>query len=190
MIARRYAAAIAIPFALLSLSGCGERDARGVTTDDPTPAQDGLTPPGTTLQVGDNATVPRTDGTGVIELTITDVTQGESSDLRRIGYNAADQETPFYVKYEMRLVSGEGQGINMRHYLSAWAADSPVGDLIVSQPFATCQEVNFPADASAGTTINSCRTYLVDQGAPPVDTVRFDNEDAYLNGKDTQVEWK
>ena len=50
--------------------------------------------------------------------------------------------------------------------------------------------MNFPVDAAPGTTISSCLPYATDEGAPPVDRVRFDNDDTYENGEGTAVGWE
>ncbi|MCW2793786.1 MAG: hypothetical protein JWO76_2884 [Nocardioides sp.] len=190
---RRPAAALASVLILLSLGGCGRSDdggPEGRPTGGPTTTADGLTAPGTSLRVGDSATVPRTDGTGTIRLTVTSIVEGTSRDLEGERVADADEKTPFFVNYEMTVVSGNAYGMDMRHYLSAWADDEAVGFLIPSGPYPTCQEVNFPLNATAGTAISSCRTYVTDKGAPPVDSVRFDNEDGYQSYEDTAVEWR
>lgn len=187
---RRYAAIGVAVLALFGLAGCG--DGENPTDDGTSPTQtteSGLTRPGSTLDLGETATVPRTDSTGVIELTITSIERGDSSDLRRIGYDNADQDTPYYVHFTMRLISGESQGITMRHHLSAWAGDTPASELVLSEPFSRCQERNFPLNAGAGTTVTSCRPYLTDKGALPVDTVRFDNDDAYDSFAGNSIDW-
>ena len=173
---------------LLSVAGCGE-DSESPTTG-PTVTKEGLTVPGTTLSLGDTATVPRTNGKGTIRLTVTDIVRGSSQDLATIGLQDADEKTPYYVHYQMTVVSGDVYGMAMRHYLSAWADDQLVGELTLFDRFPICQEVNFPVDAAPGTTISSCRPYVTDEGAPPVDTVRFGNDDSYKNGGNTAVAWE
>jgi hypothetical protein len=185
---RRYGAALAAVLVLLTVAGCGE-DSED-PTDTPTRTEDGLTVGGTTLHVGDTATVPRTNGTGTIELTVTDIVEGSSQDLATTGLKDADQKTPYYVSYEMKVVSGDVYGMTMRHYLSAWADGQQVGELVPFDRFPTCQEVNFPVDTALGTTISSCLPYVTDKGAPPVDTVRFDNDDTYEIGDGTAVGWE
>lgn len=189
---RRIAAALAVPLALVALTSCGD----DAPADDPTTesgsaaAGDDLTAPGTELELGDTAIVPRTDGTGVLELTVTGIAEGDPADLEATGLEDWAEQTPYYVSYEMRLISGESDGIVIRDYLSAWADDAQVGDLVAFDGFAPCQEQGFPVGASPGTIVSSCRTYLVDAGGAPVDTVRFDNDDAYENGEGTQVVWR
>lgn len=162
--------------ALLALAGCTGSDPGDGPDVGPSATADGLTPSGSTLELGDTATVTRTDGTAVFELTVTEIEKGTAADLRSVGYDRADQDTPYFVRYELRLVSGDVQGVTMRHYLSAWAGDRPAAALVLSERFPRCQERNFPAGASAGASIASCRPYLTDNGAAPVDSVHFAND--------------
>lgn len=186
---RRQAAALASVLALLTLAGCGDSEA-GSPSAEPTLTKEGLTVPGTHLHVGDSATVPRTDGNGVIRLTVTSIDEGRSRDLEDTGLAGAADKTPYYVSYEMTVVSGQGYGMDMRHYLSAWSGDQQVGELVLFKRFPPCQEVNFPVDARAGTSVSSCKAYVTDRGAAPVDLVEFDNDDAYEGGDGTAVEWR
>ena len=100
----------------------------------------------------------------------------------------ADTTTPYYVRYTMTLRSGDGYGVTMQNYLSAWTGDDQAGALAVAQRFPVCQEANFAPDAAAGTTLESCRTYLVDAGDPPIDRVVFDNDTTY-DAPEGEISW-
>ncbi|WP_133059014.1 MULTISPECIES: hypothetical protein [unclassified Nocardioides] len=187
-VARRRPAALASVLLLVTLTtACGSDDGDG-PTGEPTTA-DGLTTPGTRFHVGDSATVPRSDGTGTIELTVTGIVEGTSQDLAGVGLADAAERTPYYVTYEMTVVSGDAYGMDMRHYLSAWSGVEQVGELVSFTCFPPCQEVNFPVDVAAGESVSSCRTYVTENGAAPVDRVQFDNDDTYEGGDGTAVDW-
>jgi len=185
---RRYVAGLATALMVLVVAGCG--DDSGSPTDEPTLTKDGLTVPGTTLSVGDTATVSRTNGTGTIELTVTEIVQGTSEDLADTGLEDFEKKTPYYVSFEMKVVSGDVYGMTMRHYLTAWAGDEQVSELVPFERFPLCQEVNFPMDAAVESTISSCLPFATDKGAAAVDEVVFDNDDTYELADDTAVTWK
>lgn len=184
---QRFATAVlTVSVALVALSACGEEE----RSTRPAHTKDGLTVPGARLHVGQTATVERTDGTAVFDLTITQIERGDPADLRAIGYKNADHDTPYYVRYTMRVVAGNAAGVGMKDYLSAWANGAEVAKLVTFKPFPTCREQDFGRNSTVSTTITSCKTYLVDPGAPPVDTVRFINNNQYGNGDGTDIQWK
>lgn len=169
----------------LGTSACGDADGEPKSLPSVPP---GHTTPGTALAVGDTAVVSRTNGTGVIELTVTAIEEGTSADLQRIDFAEADTTTPYYVRYTMTLRSGDGYGVTMQNYLSAWTGDDQAGALAVAQRFPVCQEANFAPDAAPGATLESCRTYLVDAGDPPIDRVVFDNDTTY-DAPEGEISW-
>ncbi|MCW2794024.1 MAG: hypothetical protein JWO76_3122 [Nocardioides sp.] len=121
---------------------------------------------------------------------MTSIVQGRSQDLKDTGLADADEKTSYYVNYEMTVVSGDAYGMDMSHYLSAWAGDKQVGELVLSKRFPPCQEVNFPINVAVGASISSCKAYVTPSGAAPVDLVQFDNDDTYEGGDGTAVQWR
>lgn len=166
------------------LSGCGHDDPA------PTHTKDGLTVPGTHLRVGQTATVERTDGTAVFDLTITKIERGNLADLHRADYKNADHDTPYYVRATVKVVSGDASGVAMHDYLSAWVEHREISRLITFRPYPPCLERGFPLHSTSGSTIKTCLPYLVDPGSAPIDTVRFINNDKYGNGDGTDIQWK
>lgn len=180
-----YVAAAAV---VVALAGCGDDD----PGDEPTSTastSEGLTSPGARLDLGETARVDRTSGDGVFDLTIEAIEKGNAGDLAGV-YEKAEPVTPYYVRYDIELVSGSGDGILMTDYLSAWAAGAQVAELVVPRPFAPCQVADFPKDAPPGLDVESCRIYLVADGAAPVDSIRFANDDDYGNGDGSHLEWR
>jgi len=177
----------------LVAAACGP-DSSGGSGDgvaDPTTAKGKLTAPGTVMDVGETARVSLTSG-AVIDLTITDIERGTSAELAADGYRNAESETPYYVRYEMTLISGDPEENTMYDYLLGWSDGLAVGSLI-AQKYPPCQEVTLPPrDVAPGTSVTSCRAFLTDKGAPTVDRVSFksDADDGPYYETSDNVSWK
>ncbi|MDP2773603.1 MAG: hypothetical protein Q8O61_08600 [Nocardioides sp.] len=174
---------------LLALSGlvaCGDTD----PDDGPATGSSGdLTTPGTTLEVGETATVTRGDAGEVLEVTITGIDRGSSSDLADLE-RPSRGETPFYVHYELTHLSGDSPYLPITHFLSAWAGDRQLSGLTVLVPFPACEEQTFPADVAVGTTVEGCATYVAEKGGAPLDRVQFSYGDDYDSFDGHQISWE
>lgn len=152
-------------------------------------SSDSLTAPGTTLPLGDPATLPRTGSVGIIVLTVEDIETGDVDDLRELGFDTAPGTTAYYVALSMRHVSGTYPGFTPNEYLSAWAGELPLDHLTVRRPFPPCEPGGFPTEAIAGHEYAACMVWLAKPGLPAPDSVVFDNDDSYETLDGTHVEW-
>ncbi len=133
----------------------------------------------------------RADGAGTMRLTVTGIEAGDPAQLAATGYEDAEGRVPYYVRFTVEHVDGRSpNSVTALEYLSVWAGGTPLDHLSIFEPFASCQEVLFPVDAAPGAIIESCATYTAEQGAPPPDTVMFDNDDTYESADAGQITWQ
>lgn len=172
-----------------TLAACRGDDAPG--TVPPADAVE-LTEPGTTLALGESATVPLgEDHSTLVRLTVRDITQGRSADLAELERPRSNTETPYYVNYELELVEAESSPyLPIYQILSAWAGDSSLTGLTVLAPFGQCREKTFPAEAEVGTVLSGCATYVVEKGDPAPDRIMFENDEDYSGFDGTQINWE
>ncbi|MCD4536310.1 hypothetical protein LRP67_19640 [Nocardioides sp. cx-169] len=187
---RRQVATLISLLALSGLVACGDNEPGDGPAAGGSPSADGLTTPGSALRVGETATVTR-DGAGeVLEVTITRIDEGSSSDLAGLGRPASARQTPFFVHYELRHVSGDSPYLPIHHFLSAWAGDTQLDGLAIFEPFPLCQEETFRADVAAGTTVEGCATYLSGKGEAPLDRLQLSYGDDYDAFDGHQITWE
>ncbi|CAN5374604.1 hypothetical protein BH11ACT8_BH11ACT8_32050 [soil metagenome] len=182
------------------LAGCGDSTGTDSTgTDDPTsgaPSVAGLTPPGTSLTLGDTATVSvvrgqegdpdlgADGGKGVIDLTVTDIEEGDPADLGGL------DGTPYYVRMKATAVSGDVYGFFVEALVGAWAGEEQVAPIATPLTVGTCTRAYFDLNAAPGTAIDTCATFVVDPGAAPIDRVGFEDDVDYRFEDGTDVEWQ
>lgn len=179
---RRLAAVLTVSVAVLAVAGCGDEK-----TDEPTTAG-GLTRPGSSLALGETATVPRTSGDGVVEMTVTEISRGAPSDIAEV-LEDADGRVPYYVRFDLEVVSGDLQGFDVYDYVTAWTDDEPVPPLVVGGGLPGCVTDYWAPHPETGATMSACIVVVAEEGAPPVDAVRFANDGDYSLSEDRYVEW-
>jgi hypothetical protein len=132
-----------------------------------------LTPPGTTLKVGQPATVEfdTTLNNGnngpsyKLGLTIESITLGKISDFNGISLTGVPKgDVPTYVKLTMTNLSSQSINPSNLDPADSVQAIDPNGDadgnLIISGDFPPCQDTDTPSPFSAGQTFTTCETYM------------------------------
>lgn len=176
--------------------------ALGACSDDPDPADDpgagqepgrslGLTEPGTVLGVGETARVPleeRTAADGdpnVIDLTLTAIDTGDPALLESL------EGTPYFARMSVTAVSGDAQRFFPGSHVVAWAGDTQVLPLASPITVGDCSRVGFRAPEPAlGSSLETCLTFVVEPGGPPVDRVAYYVQDGYDYQDGDAVEWR
>jgi hypothetical protein len=127
-----------------------------------------LTQAGTTLQLGQPATVayePNTQRSSVLQMSVTSVQQGRISDFA--SYQLSDQtkkSTPYYVKVE---VKNAGTGDLSRTGIPLYAVDSSNSlnqQTSFNNTFAPCPSQPLPAGFTAGKSLSTCLVFVLRPG--------------------------
>lgn len=179
----RVRAAAAVCLLALVLGGCGDDEPARDPGDPATPSADGLTPPGTELALGDVATVPLADDSGVIDLVVSSITEGNGAELGQL------DGTPYYVRVEATAVSGDTQQFFPAGSLIAFADETLVAPIATPLTVGGCTREQFRTPPLPGTTLKTCLTFVVEPGAAPVDRVAYYEGDYSFNDG-TAVEWR
>lgn len=155
--------------ALAASSGCGgsHADAGKVHTTN------GLTASGTVLRLGQTAIVPNDLHSLRLAVKVTSIEKGGPDGLRDGHLKHPERYTPYYVRYTMRLVSGDKQEFSMDGALNAWSGNKWQPQL-TAMFFPPCAEHGLPYGPPTGTTVTSCMTFLVKDGTAPIDRVQYD----------------
>jgi hypothetical protein len=164
------------------LAGC----TGGADPDEPEAAastKGGLTLPGAALEVGQSATLPLEEGSGVIELTVTSIEEGDPQALTNLA------GTPYYVHLEATAVSGDAYQFFVETYFGAFAGTTRVPPIATPLTIGTCTRTYFSYHPAVGSTLDTCLTYVVDPGADGIDRIAFDNRDTYRIQDETAVSW-
>ncbi|MER7113241.1 hypothetical protein ABT332_01985 [Saccharomonospora azurea] len=137
-----------------------------------------ITPPGTTLKVGETATVPYRYGEseGTIAITVTDIVKGEKGDLADFG-DGAEGLVPFFVKYTVENVGGTDLAYSSLN-LQAVASDGDyTGVFVTGDVEGKCVTASADADFStAGAFYESCSVQAAHPGRE-VAGAAFDRDD-------------
>lgn len=190
----------ALTLALLAAAGCAaeEPPAPQPTVTPGGFTADGLTAPGTALEIGDTAMVPVPDSNGIAAFTITSVERGAVADfdtLRRrdlldLGEAAP---TPYYVRVEIEWLSGGRPVLLAATHLNMWAGRTFMQGLRpdVFHQTPPCTTQTFGPSAPTGSTVETCVTFLrePDQGAPDRITFSTDQGDGYWLPDDDELTW-
>jgi hypothetical protein len=172
--------------------------AAAATTPATTPAQTttqassgagGLTPPGTQLAPGQDATVAWVSPSDFsvsggqkgtkMKVTVESIKQGSQNDLKNIQLDASQKgATPYYVKVKLTALQDAGP---------AAAKDDPAitfeavddrqqkqGSVTFLGTFEPCKEIDAPKPFSAGKSYESCFTYLI-QGGGSIQKVQWNS---------------
>lgn len=183
--ARRLQVAALVSLLVLGASGC---DDDAGSDGGPSPAGGDLTKPGSTLDLGQTARITRDSAAEVLEVTITSIDEGTSSDLAAVP--SAAGETPYFVTYELRHVSGPSPYLPIDSFLSGRAGDEPVTLLSPVEQVPGCVSQTFGADAAVGTTVSGCATFVTASGAAPLDRVVLSYGDDYDAFDGHEVSWE
>lgn len=136
-----------------------------------------LTPPGTSLKLGESAVLPAeyAGKKAAVEFTVTKIRKGTEAELTKAGVKNAKGYTPFYIDYTMKLVALDGDtfgGYDGGSDIDGFIGDQRAGSLITFGDFAPCEDGGFENDAVVGATATGCNAALA-PGGTAVDTVEF-----------------
>lgn len=180
MTATRAAACLCLLAAVAT--GCADQDPPSPPGTGAATAADGLTPPGTGLGLGQIATVPLADDSGVIDLTVSSITAGDREELDGL------TGTPYYVRLEATAVEGDAQRFFPAASVIAYAGGELVAPIATPLAVGPCTREQFRTTPPIGTTLETCVTFVVEDGGAPVDRVAY-YEGEYSFNDGTAVEW-
>lgn len=176
VIRRTVAAAVLILAANAALSACGDEDAGGA-------AASPFTAPGTTLDVGEPATVPIGED-GVARVRVTRIETGRPADLRSFG--ATPKATVTYVWVEVDPVRGDVSDFAAYDHIHGWAGDDLVPHVLTDPAtYAPCPTRYFPNDGPIS-TLETCTVFT---SAEPIDRVGFHDGGDYRLNTD-EINWR
>lgn len=193
---RRSHLATGTAVALLALTGCSGEDpdpgTPGPSASEEPGAALGLTPPGTVLEIGDTARIPLEERTAasdgepnVIDLTVTSISAGDPSLLEDL------PGTPYFARLTFTAVSGDAQRFFPADVIVAWSGDTQVLPLASPATLGDCARVGFTApEPPLGRSMDTCVTFVVEPGEPPVDRIGYDDNDTYDDQEGNAVEWR
>jgi len=196
----RIAALIAAASLALFLTACGGgSDDGGSSTESSAPAEaasgnespstgGGLTPPGTTLKPGEEATVswvPAAEATlsategKELKVAVEGIEEGSIGDFDNIELEADDEDNiPYYVTTRIEAVGdvpGTSSSNNPDFVFSAYDADDErLSSTIIIGDFEPCDDGDVPVPFKAGESYESCSIYLLPEGTT-VAGVKWDN---------------
>jgi len=171
--------------AALALAGCGSSGSSSttgsptssasstpVTTGSSATAVGQLTPAGTTLKIGQPATIAHTDASkpnlkSTVEILPLSLEKGSAADLRGIQLDPSQQgSTPYFVRIQVRnlgtgdlsksYVGSSVEGIDDRKQTQS--SVTFIGD------FPRCNETQAPAGFTHGKAFTTCETFLIPAG--------------------------
>lgn len=152
-----------------------------------------LVEPGTELGLGEVATIPQGDGDGAIQLTVTEIVEGEPADLEVLDdASTYDGYTPVYVHYEMTGVEESaavaGETIDDVDPILEDGSQGQTLVIIGTSPFEKCDRNSVPDDIAVGDTETTCDVALVKDGETVVGATYAPYEGDYAD--DGAVTWK
>lgn len=172
--------ALSIVVALVVLTGCGDTDPEKTKTT----SAGGLTAPGSSLEMGQTATLPLENKSDVIELAVTGIEQGDPSALKGL------EGTPYYVRLEATAVAGDAYQFFVDTYVGAWARETRVPGIATPLKTGPCERTYFAYNVQPGVTLKTCLTFVVEPGGAAIDRVAFENGEGYEFDNDTAVAWR
>lgn len=124
------------------------------------------TPDGTTLAIGEPATVEydATDGLISLEVTVDEVVESSQDDLAAAGFDVTDIEgfTPHLIRYSATLLTEAdvaGTGVNTE--IDGITAEGATGGTLITVGFDECRNESFRTGAAVGDTVESCTVTLI-----------------------------
>jgi hypothetical protein len=196
----RIAALIAAMAFALFLAACGggsdEGDSSSTASapaeesggNEPSSSGAGLTPPGTTLQLGAEATVSWVPASGAsldanegdeMKVTVESIEEASIDDFDGIELEADDKDNiPFYVRVRLEAVEDAPEASASNDPDFAFAAYDTNGERLVSMTiigeFEPCSDESVPVPFKAGDSYESCGAYLLPEGTT-IESVKWDN---------------
>lgn len=146
-----------------------------------------LTNPGTTLAIGDPASVPVAigdDGAGTVQITVSDIEMGETQDLLEAEVEDGADYTPYYIQAEVKIRAEAGDGLgglSVNTNLDGLIGTTTAGRLVTFGDFGPCASKSAGPGAKVGDTFETCVVALAPTG-DAVDGVQFS---AYDSAYDT-----
>ena len=174
----------------LGLAACGGSDSKDSSSTPTTPATEkttaespdspsgGLTPPGTQLKLGEEATVgwvPFSEGdtTGAkqgidVKVSVEEIETGSIEDFADVELEAEEENsTPYYVKLRIEAVSGTEPPPNEEPDIGFDAIDDRGQEqtsVTFLGEFERCNEEEMPRPFTDGASYEPCLTYLIPGG--------------------------
>jgi hypothetical protein len=155
----------------------------------------GITKPGTTLTVGQTATVPfkspasTSNGPPPYELQVTveSIAKASFSDFKGIQLDATEKAgTPYYVRFKVTNVGGGDIGTNAEAAISGIDKTGQEAQSVTFiGTFPPCNDTDQPKPFTHGKTWSTCQVYLVPGGITAADYSGF--VDSYIS---SPVKWK
>jgi hypothetical protein len=130
------------------------------------------TPDGTTLAVGEPATVAydATNGMIDLELVVDEVVASSWADLEAAGLTLDATDTagvvPYFIRYSATLQSDvdvAGTGIN--NELDGVTTDGDIGGTLITVGLDECRNESFRSDAAPGDVLEGCKVALLPEGS-------------------------
>lgn len=177
----------AVPLMLVLAVGAAACDGGGRDAPDG-PEASGLTKPGSTLDVGQSATITRDSAAEKLEVTISSIDAGTSADLAAVPSSAGG--TPWFVRYELTHESGPAPYLPIDSLFTGYAGDDQLTLLSPVESVPSCVSQTFGDDAPVGTTVSGCATFVAGAGAPPLDRVVLSYGDDYDAFDDHAITWE
>lgn len=112
-----------------------------------------LTDPGTTLSVGDTATVLFRDGT--VALTVLSVEEGDTASFRS-QFEDSDDLVPYYIQVRVENVSDEDLSYVGVQNLRAVTSDGRSTGVTLFGKMDECGSPSFPAEGGRGAVLEGC----------------------------------
>ncbi|MGB7686208.1 MAG: hypothetical protein WBL45_10565 [Solirubrobacterales bacterium] len=149
------------------------------TTPDSSNSQGGaLTPPGTQLKVGEEATlawVPFSEESATepeegidVKVTVEAIEKGSIDDFANIELEPEEEEsTPYYVKFKVEALSGTEPPPEEEPYIAFDAIDDrgqEQSNVTFIGDFETCENTDMPRPFTNGESFEGCLAYLVPGG--------------------------
>lgn len=181
---------------LVGASACDDAD--GPDEPGPTTTPDGLTTPGSELELGQPAVVPTSEGDGVAELTIERVDAGTAQDLQQLGVTDFSEfggraPTLYLLRLQIDWVSGARPVLLDAKHVNLWSGDElvdplPPGVLGDTSP---CASGGFDDSAGPGASVKSCMAFVQAPDAEPADRITFSSgaEGGYWPPDDAELTW-
>ncbi|WP_051218319.1 hypothetical protein [Nocardioides insulae] len=157
------------------------------------PAGD-LSEPGSSLAIGEAATLPVNDGKGVLEITVTGIEQGTSKDIAQFEFTGDDKPsdyTPFYVQVTGKVVSGDVVDYDPADDVSGMIGEEGATDLIEFGDFKPCDGDGYEDGAKPGDLNQSCTIALAPKGQTVDGAFYSDSssESKYSAWDNNQITW-
>lgn len=156
-----------------------------------------LTAPGTTLKLGEAATLPigrsKTDE-AVVTVTVDSIKPVAASDVKELGLgDDAKEYDLFYVEQTLELVSQKEDQKNLEtlggQFFTAMAGDTEATDIILMFGFDKCK-VGKLAEGKVGEKITGCRIYGAPKGEKVTSVTYQPNNTPYDDFDGKPVVWK